>query len=228
MVRLAKREDMKAINAIRKEVFDLHVNALPHIFKVVWDEDKEIEFLKTVLSDENVLFYLYVKDKKIIGYAHVEKREKFDRGAKESRRWCHLSDFGVTKSERAKGIGGEFLKAIEKELKSQSFSKLELNVWEFNQSAMKFYEKKWFLHFKENNGKRYIRKEEASASSFLFTWHLINLINRNRLDPFPREIFSAKVTKTSSLLVNWTKKTEFSDDVVWRKVKKFFHDFVDF
>ncbi len=148
MVRLAKEEDLKKVNKIRKEVFDLHVNALPHIFKVVWDEEKELEFLKTILSDENVLFYLYEKNNKIIGYAHIEKREKFDRGAKEPRRWCHLSDFGVTKSERAKGIGGEFLKAIEKELKSQSFSKLELNVWEFNQSAMKFYEKNGFYTLK--------------------------------------------------------------------------------
>ena len=92
MVRLAKREDMKAINAIRKEVFDLHVNALPHIFKVVWDEDKEIEFLKTVLSDENVLFYLYVKDKKIIGYAHVEKREKFEAGGSFGGIWSFHPD----------------------------------------------------------------------------------------------------------------------------------------
>lgn len=150
MIRLVREEDLKEVNKIRQQVFNLHVNALPHIFKVVWDEKKEFDFLQTILQDENVLLYVFESDGEIAGYAQIEKREKLDRGAKSPRRWCHLSDFGVTQKERSKGVGTEFLRLIEKELKALGFSKLELNVWEFNQGAMRFYERNGFYTLKRS------------------------------------------------------------------------------
>lgn len=144
MVRLAQENDAGQINRIRKETFELHTKALPEVFKVSWRSKQELEFVKSAIKDENFLAFVFEQQGEIVGYALIEKKEKLDRGAKVPRRWCHLSDFGVTEEVRGKGVGTEFLTAIKGELKNQGYLKFELNVWEFNKSAVRFYEKNGF------------------------------------------------------------------------------------
>lgn len=144
MIRLAKEEDLKVVNAIRKEVFDLHVKGRPDIFQPNWAEKEQMEYLKTFLSDDNLLLYVCERQKIILGYAMIEKKEKFESVYSKHRKWCEIGDFGVKETERGKGVGTELFDFIKREIKSLGYQRLELNVWEFNQSAIHFYEKNGF------------------------------------------------------------------------------------
>ena len=144
MVRLAKKEDLKTVNKIRKEVYDLHAKARPDIFNPNWAEKSQMEYLTTYLSDENLLLYVCERDGKILGYAMVEKREKPESTYSKARRWCEIGDLGVTAKIRGKGVGTEIFEFLKKELKKQGFPKIQLNVWEFNKAAINFYEKNGF------------------------------------------------------------------------------------
>ena len=144
MVRLAKKEDLKAVNKIRKEVYDLHVKGRPDIFQPKWTEKGQMEYLQTFLTDENLLLYVCERDDKILGYAMIEKKEKLESTYSRARKWCDISDIGVTSKQRGKGVGTEIFEAIKKQIKALGYSRIELNVWEFNKGAVHFYEKQGF------------------------------------------------------------------------------------
>ena len=144
MIRLAKKEDLKIVNRIRKEVFDLHVHGRPDIFQPNWAEKSQMEYLQTFLTDENLLLYVCEREGKILGYAMIEKKEKLESVYSKARKWCEISDLGVTTKQRGKGVGTELFDFLKKELKKLGFPRIELNVWEFNEGAVHFYEKNGF------------------------------------------------------------------------------------
>lgn len=145
MVRLAKKEDLKTVNKIRKEVFQLHVKGRPDIFQPKWAEKNQMEYLQTFLSDENLLLYVCERDSKVLGYAMVEKKEKQKSVYSNERKWCEVGDLGVSEKQRGKGVGTELFDFLKKEIKALGYSRIELNVWEFNESAVRFYEKIGFV-----------------------------------------------------------------------------------
>lgn len=148
MVRLAKKEDLKAVNKIRKEVYLLHAKGRPDIFQPKWAEKNQMEYLQTYLSDEKLLLYVCERDSKVLGYAMVEKKEKQKSVYSNERKWCEVSDLGVSEKQRGKGVGTELFDFLKKEIKAMGYSRIELNVWEFNENAVHFYDKIGFKTFR--------------------------------------------------------------------------------
>lgn len=144
MVRLAKKEDLKAVNKIRKQVFDLHVKGRPDIFQPNWAEKNQMEYLETFLTDENLILYVCERDAEILGYAMIEKKEKLESIYSKGRKWCEIADLGVKAKQRGKGVGTEIFDFLKKEIKALGYPRLELNVWDFNKCAIRFYEKNGF------------------------------------------------------------------------------------
>ena len=56
------------------------------------------------------------------------------------RDYLNISEFGVDEIFRRQGIASEMISFIRKYAKENNFSRLELNMREFNQSALEFYE----------------------------------------------------------------------------------------
>ncbi len=148
MVRLAKKEDLKAVNKIRRQVYLLHAKGRPDIFQPKWAEKNQMEYLQTFLSDEKLLLYVCERDSKVLGYAMVEKKEKQKSVYSNERKWCEVGDLGVIEKQRGKGVGSELFDFLKKEIKSMGYSRIELNVWEFNENAVHFYDKIGFKTFR--------------------------------------------------------------------------------
>ena len=56
------------------------------------------------------------------------------------RDYLDVDEFGVDEAYRRRGIATEMIRFIREYARSEGFSRLELNMWEFNQEALEFYE----------------------------------------------------------------------------------------
>lgn len=144
MIRLAREEDLKAVNKIRRAVSILHSKARQDIFKQGWQEKAQMEYLKTFLTDENLLLYVCEIDGKILGYAMVEKKDKPASVYSKRRKWFEVHDFGVDEQHRGQRVGTQMFEFLKKEAKAKGFPRIELTAWDFNKCAIHFYEKNGF------------------------------------------------------------------------------------
>ncbi|WP_051189055.1 GNAT family N-acetyltransferase [Halalkalibacillus halophilus] len=138
-VRIATSEDYEKIKPIHKEVHDLHVEGRPDKYNPTKNTlDKEY-YLNLVNNNEGRV-YVIEYDKKIIAFTFLRKNIASDRETVVKHSYVFMEDFGVNKNYKENGLGRLlFDKALEftEEVNATS---LELGVWEFNETAIKFYE----------------------------------------------------------------------------------------
>ena len=147
MVRFAKPEDAEQINALRRQVNELHVIGRPHHFKSGFNQELQ----------DHVFLYLTGG----IGYAAVDEEEGQIRGMvlvdyidrpespyRYAERFAHIAEICVDEKHRRQGIASAMIDFILDYAKEKGYSRLELNMWEFNQDALAFYEAAGFTTFR--------------------------------------------------------------------------------
>jgi diamine N-acetyltransferase len=135
----ASIDDYKNINEIVKEGQDEHAEALPTIFAKV-DVVMPIDYYQQLLNDKNSEVLVAKLNGQIVGFAVLEIKEAPQFASLVSRKYAYISDFGVKKAFQNNGIGKQLFFACVEWAKEKGASSLELNVWEFNQKAISFYE----------------------------------------------------------------------------------------
>ncbi|MBQ4436839.1 MAG: GNAT family N-acetyltransferase [Clostridia bacterium] len=147
VVRFAKREDLEAVNVLRKEVNDLHVAGKPEVFKpgfcqelrdyiyVIWDDpEKDI-----VVAEENG---------DICGFAVLNHIVRPENPFMYQRDFLDVDEFCVSSSYRRHGVATAMVDFIRDIAKERGFHRIELNMWEFNQDALAFYEAVGFTTYR--------------------------------------------------------------------------------
>lgn len=147
MVRYATREELKRVNELRKIVNEVHCNGRPDIFKGGFCKELE-EFIYTLWEADNSDVIVVIRDEKICGYACVDYVDKPESPYNLARRFYHINEFGVDEKYRRQGVATELFDFIKKEASSRDFDKIELDMWEFNESALKFYESVGFVTYR--------------------------------------------------------------------------------
>ena len=146
MVRIAKPEDAERINELRRQVNELHVNGRPNHFKAGFNQE---------LRDH---VYLYLTGG--IGYAAVDEEDGQIRGMvlvdyidrpespyRYTERFAHIAELCVDENHRRQGIGNRLLDFVKADAKEKGFSRIELDVWAFN-DALAFYEAEGYTVFR--------------------------------------------------------------------------------
>lgn len=147
MVRYATREELKRVNELRKIVNEVHCNGRPDIFKGGFCKELE-EFIYTLWEADNSDVIVVIRDEKICGYACVDYVDKPESPYNLARRFYHINEFGVDEKYRRQGVATELFDFIKQEASSRDFDKIELDMWEFNESALKFYESVGFVTYR--------------------------------------------------------------------------------
>ena len=70
----------------------------------------------------------------------VEYCRKEETPAHPAQEICYIHEFGVDRASRRQGIARELMTFIRREASEKGYRHLELDMWEFNQSALSFYE----------------------------------------------------------------------------------------
>lgn len=144
MVRLATKEDIKRVNELRKQVNDVHCEGRPDMFQPGFA--KEIQNLAyEMIESEDRDILVAVRDGVICGFACVGYVVRPVSPYMKERKFYHVDEFGVDQAYRRQGVATELFEFIKQEAKQKGFERIELDVWGFNEDAIKFYESVGFL-----------------------------------------------------------------------------------
>lgn len=143
MVRFAKEKDLDRVNELRKQVNDIHVEGRPDVFKAGFGEEIR-DFAKIILESENSDIIVVEHDEKICGMACVDYVNRPETPYGKARSFYHVQEIAVDAKFRRQGVAKELLEFMIADAKKRKLDKIELDVWEFNDSAIKFYEKVGF------------------------------------------------------------------------------------
>lgn len=147
MVRYATREELERVNELRKIVNEVHCNGRPDIFKSGFCKELR-EFVYTLWEGNNSDVIVVLRDNEICGYACVDYVDRPESPYNLARRFYHINEFGVDEKYRRQGVATELFDFIKKEATSKNFDKVELDMWEFNDGALKFYEAVGFITYR--------------------------------------------------------------------------------
>lgn len=111
----------------------------PDHFKAGWNEELK-EHVRAVWQDEYKDVMVAVRDGVICGFACVDYIELPESPYRYARKFYHVGEFGVDEAFYRQGVATELVEFMKQDAKEKGFGRIELDVWEFNESARAFYE----------------------------------------------------------------------------------------
>lgn len=144
MIRFARKEDYEAINALRAPVCALHSNGYPALFKPVFAKDHQERVLK-MMEDPEQDVLVAEENGQLLGFAMAEYIKREETNSIYAVHEAHIVEIGVDETSQGKGIGTALIQAVKDAAKVRGCRSVQLDVWEFNKSALRFYEKLGFV-----------------------------------------------------------------------------------
>ncbi len=138
--------DKAAVNALRREVNDLHVQGRPDIFKpgfgpVIRDH------VDVYLNTENGYAAVEERDGQIAGMVLVDYIDRPESPYNLARRFVHIAEICVDHRFRRCGVGRRLMEFVKADAREKGYPRIELDVWAFN-DALSFYEAEGFTTFR--------------------------------------------------------------------------------
>jgi ribosomal protein S18 acetylase RimI-like enzyme len=147
IVRFAKENELGRVNELRKQVNDIHVEGKPDVFKPGFGEELR-DFVNVIWNDPEQQIVVAEDDGVICGFAVLHHINKPENPFMKERDFIDIDEFCVDKDHRRKGAASAMVSFIKEFAKEKGFSRIELNMWEFNQDALAFYEAAGFKTFR--------------------------------------------------------------------------------
>lgn len=139
MVRYAKREELTRVNELRKQVNDLHCEGRPDLFRPGFSQELR-DYVYAIFNSENKDIVVAEIDGIICGFACIQYVEKPETPYRFALHFCDIDELCVDQAFRRLGIAKAIIAFIKEEAKKKGFNRLELNMWSFNEDALRFYE----------------------------------------------------------------------------------------
>lgn len=146
MVRFAVPQDAEAMNVLRKEVNDLHVAGRPNHFKAGFGKELQ-DHVYMYLAGGFGYAAVDEEDGQIIGMVMVDYIDRPESPYRYAERYAHIAEICVDEKHRRQGAGKRLLDFVKADAKAKGFSRIELDVWAFN-DALAFYEEEGYTVFR--------------------------------------------------------------------------------
>lgn len=140
IIRTANKKELLRVNELRKQVNDLHCNGRPDIFRKGWREELQ-NHIYEIYENDNSDVIVAIINNIIVGYACVAYVNNPIKPHYLERNYYYIDEFGVDTKYQRQGIATELFKYMKNDAKNKGYSKIELDVWEFNTDAIEFYKK---------------------------------------------------------------------------------------
>lgn len=138
-IRKAEIKDAQRIGELLKAIAKLHHDGRPDVYE---DCAKyNIKDVEKMIKDETKYIFSAVDDNDfVMGYVicYITERNFFNTNGK--RNTMYVDDLCVDEKFRHQNIGKLLMQKASENAKAQGCYNLELNVWSFNENAVKFYE----------------------------------------------------------------------------------------
>lgn len=145
LIREYQEKDKNDLKILIQELHNLHVKNRPDIYKTI----KEIseEFINQTLSDINLIV---IEKEKVIGLLIASIKKTKENEIMYSYPFIYIEAVVIKEEYKNHKIGTKLYEELEKIAKKKKITKIELNVWSFNNNAIEFYKT---LGFKVKNMK---------------------------------------------------------------------------
>ena len=145
--RFARESELIHVNELRRQVNELHVEGKPDVFKPGFPTELQ-EHIHTIWNDPKQRIVICERDGAICGFAVLNHITRPKTPFMYERDYLDIDEFCVDADCRRQGVGTELMAFICDYAKAQGFSKVELNMWEFNTDALQFYEANGFQTYR--------------------------------------------------------------------------------
>lgn len=138
-IRRAENKDIDAISKLLSQVLNVHHEGRPDLFKSGAVKYLPEELMEIIADDKRPIFVAEL-DEKVCGYAFCVFQQHIGDNILTDIKTLYIDDLCVDSTMRGKHIGKSLFEYVKKFAKDAGCYNLTLNVWECNESAMKFYE----------------------------------------------------------------------------------------
>lgn len=139
IIRRARSEDYEAVNAIIRFGQDEHAAALPERFARL-DRVVAMGWYRSFSDQQNKAILVAEKGGQVVGVAMLELKKSSSYEALVPRTYAYLNELAVSPVVQRQGIGRALYMASVEWARQRAAASLELNVWEFNERALAFYQ----------------------------------------------------------------------------------------
>jgi ribosomal protein S18 acetylase RimI-like enzyme len=138
-IREATGEDYRHLCVVLREIDSLHQRSLPDVFlkypKPVWPK----KFVLDTLSDDDAELFIAESEGQVVGILRVVIRQSPDLPFLVPRRYAYIDTVVVMENIRRAGIGKALMQRAQRWAMDKKVQQVRLNVWEFNEEAIRFY-----------------------------------------------------------------------------------------
>ena len=138
-IRYACKNDIPGILELLAQISRLHYEGRPDLFRL----GRKFNYaeVEEMLRDPNKPTLVAVEDGNVRGYAICMYKELKDHPTLVDRKVMYIDDLCVDELCRGKGVGTALYEYVRNLAIETDCVNVELNVWSFNTSAIRFYEK---------------------------------------------------------------------------------------
>ncbi|MGT2949251.1 GNAT family N-acetyltransferase [Streptococcus devriesei] len=142
-IRLAQEKDIPDIEKLLRQIFQVHYQVRPDLFKETKAGSKySEEELKELLQDDSRPIFVYADgEERVLAHMFLILKETKDSPISKPMKTLFIDDLCVSEEARGQKIGQELYEFALKYAKDKGCYNLTLNVWNDNKRALAFYER---------------------------------------------------------------------------------------
>lgn len=138
-IRFASAQDVAGILALLRQVGRVHYEGRQDLFRSNAQKYGASQVLAMLDSSQTPIF-VAVEDDKVLGYGFCKMKPYENDPVICDHLELYIDDLCVDENCRGKGVGTAIYKEILRYARMRGCYNVTLNVWSFNESAMRFYE----------------------------------------------------------------------------------------
>lgn len=143
-IRPATLKDYIGLSEVFREADLLHSATLPDLFRPTPGPARSREYVAEIIDSENSVVLVAEQDGRLIGAVHAQVHEAPVIPVVTPRRFAVIDTMVVTKTCRRKGVGSALAGELQGWARAKGISQIELTIYEFNKSALAFYQRLGF------------------------------------------------------------------------------------
>lgn len=140
-IRRAQHGDIPVINDLLCQILNVHHAGRPDIFKNGAKKYKEEELSDILKDDTRPVFVAENEEGRVEGYAFCIFIQHKDDNILTDVKTLYIDDLCVAEETRGTGVGRALYEYVLAFAKAEGCYNLTLNVWAFNERAIRFYER---------------------------------------------------------------------------------------
>lgn len=140
LIRRAEISDIPNILRLLQQVCNVHQAIRPEIFKRDGVKYTESDLCE-LLQDETRPVWCAVDGERFLGYCFCQWQEYHDSSVSTDRRELYIDDLCVDEAVRGRGVATALFRHVTEAARASGTDFITLNVWQGNDSALRFYEK---------------------------------------------------------------------------------------